>query len=137
MGGKILLAVALIAAVPFVASCAGSGRGHISAQTEAGHIPVVGRGHGGKLKSAGWWAAWERLPFSSIPWSALTQLIMFSDETATSAPFLNTSRDDRDDAAAARPACSPARRHGDLEHRRGRRPGLEHRVPPPEPQHVH
>src|SRR5437763_13000080 len=77
MGGKILLAVALIAAVPFVASCAGSGRGHISAQTEAGHIPVVGRGHGGKLKSAGWWAAWERVPFSSIPWGALTQLIMF------------------------------------------------------------
>jgi hypothetical protein len=91
MGRKMLLAVALIAAVPFVASCAGSGRGHISAQTEAGHIPVVGRGHGAKLKSAGWWAAWEHVPFSSIPWSALTQLIMFSDKTATSAPFLNTN----------------------------------------------
>ena len=35
--------------------------------------------------------AWEQVPFSSIRWSALTQLVMFSDTTATTAPFLNTT----------------------------------------------
>lgn len=45
----------------------------------------------GTLLSAGWWPAWEQVPFSTIPWSALTQLIMFSDTTATTAPFLNTT----------------------------------------------
>ena len=47
---------------------------------------------GGKLQSAGWWPAWEQnAQMSGIPWNALTQIIMFSDTSMASAPWLNTN----------------------------------------------